>query len=440
MEVAAQLPANAETAPPTPPTTTLQTTPSADDWDEDDDVWRTETVLLGDGCAVSVPTGTRVVRLPSRYAGTYTALLLFAPRAIETRHTEVRTACSRGDGGPAAAYLAAPPGTRSARFLLRHDEFAYEESINGCATAFSHLPRSVPHLGWPNAVCVSDGAEGVRRWFAGLTWVAALVTVYDANGMAFASGDPRRRAELASLAAAVALLPDGRHAVVPGAYASSSVTFDVDRDTQEILSDDSVMPLLPAWHVYCAARQKVLSGGFNWPGWRSWHIDRDAACTADAMDRSMAAPAGAFAQLVDGLPPAEAAAVRDALLPHVALLTARRLAAPRIRRAWLRYDGAPHGPRARFLRDLERGWRPAPRTPGPADAHRSGPEACRSALDAMRLFSDEDAYYAYVDDRRERLRYTLAGRASAAERVRLRLAALTELPPPPPPADCDAFW
>ena len=353
---------------------------------------------------------TRVVPLPSADAGRYTALLLFSHAAAESRHAAARLS----DDVRVRTYLGAPRGRRSAHALRVDDEAAYEASVDDCVGPYMHLP-------WRSSERdrIGQEARGPRRWFAGLTVVGALVTAYDAETLpdAVVDVDESRTGELGRLAAAVVRLPDGRYAAMPGAYGPETTCGFSFNGTAVV--DVIAYPLVCAIHrgLYRAAwwyvqgTETVLQD--VWPG-QSWD---EAVCnTADALDESLASSSGAAAQLAAALSPAEAEAVRDALRPHMARFAARRVSAERIRRAWLRYDGAPHGPRGRFLRDLERGWRSGPHC-GDGSDHGG---------DALRLFVDRAAYGAYAADRREELRRVMS-RSPASAHVALRIASLLEL-------------
>ena len=384
---------------------------------------------MGGRHSIVVDPCVRVVRLPPVEPGRYTALLLFPHTRVEQRHADVRLS---GDAR-VAAYLGAPRDVRSVQSLRVDSDAAYEASIDDCAAPCMVL------AGPGDAVMpllVTDGMAGPRRWFAGLVVVAALVTAYDApaavdNAPAAANDAPAavndmvwwdadRAGELYRLAAAVVRLPDGRHVVMPGAYEPETTSRARESVPRAYLCDN-LGALVAHYALHSAAWHRQLHQGAGLPGWRNSPLDREARRTTDAMDASMASPVGAAAQLAAKLAPTEADAVRDALRPHMARFVARPIAAARIRRTWLRYDGAPHGPRGRFLRDLERGWRP------------EAPHAASGrGVDALRLFADRVAYEAYADDRRDRVRRVVA-RSAPADRVGVRLASLLELQARPRP-------
>ena len=146
----------------------------------------------------------------------------------------------------------------------------------------------------------------------------------------------------------------------------------------------------------------------------------------DAAERGAAASHDVVADLSAACPGAVQPAVVCAMRHHVAALLARRRAVLRIGRAWCRYDGAPHGPRARYLRDLERGWTPGCGAPGgsdPDDDARRCPVA-----DVAALFGDPGAYRAHSEERALVLRPLLLREACLSRaRVALRLTTLHEL-------------
>ena len=118
--------------------------------------------------------------------------------------------------------------------------------------------------------------------------------------------------------------------------------------------------------------------------------------------------------------------VKRLVRAHLLLLTCRRRAAAAIARAWCRYEGAPHGPRARFLRDLERGWTPDAlhrTTNCKSDPRAAGDGVCT----LMGLFASGAAYRTYCNERLAVLRKRLCGARGGADRVQTRRSSLYEL-------------
>ena len=158
------------------------------------------------------------------------------------------------------------------------------------------------------------------RWFAGLAVVAALVTAYDVDQHAWMLAD--REGELSRLAAAaVVRLPDGRYAMMSGAYGHAT-TCRTTADADHMDHTSYAMPFVHHIALCGAAYHKLIVQDAAWPGWRQWPLGEEARRTADHMDASMASPlrGGAAAQLVARLAPAEADVVRDALRPHMTRL------------------------------------------------------------------------------------------------------------------------
>ena len=132
--------------------------------------------------------------------------------------------------------------------------------------------------------------------------------------------------------------------------------------------------------------------------------------------------------LADTVPPDIAPRARKLLRDHVRFLSARRRAAA-IERAWCRYDGAPHGPRGRYLCDLEHGWTPSD-TRTRTDTN-TGTGTRTEAVPLQRvaaLYADATAYSTYAAERVDALRPLLRVEHVPKARVRLRLMALCDLP------------
>ena len=214
----------------------------------------------------------------------------------------------------------------------------------------------------PATVVVSG--SGVRRLVAGCAPVAALLTMRSVPDMAPPATSERTYMTM------IVRLPDGRLACAPATY----------------------------------ELEEVATG-------------REQLREYAALVGTLAEDARPPCQVLGGaLPPHMAPRVRKLLRDHARLLSARRRAAAAIGRAWCRYDGAPHGPRARYLCDLEHGWSPPDGNARPC-----------SVTAIVALFGDAAAYRAYVEERAAALRPLLRRERDPAARVRLRLAALCPL-------------
>ena len=196
-----------------------------------------------------------------------------------------------------------------------------------------------------------------------------------------------------------------------------------------------------AWHMLCATISDIhpVAGstlhtvfprprGVRGPesGWAPAALvttrHDEAHVMMDSCDAFVAAedvPADYAALLAGMVPIGMRTRVLRLLRDHTARLSARRRAAAAIERAWCRYDAAPHGPRARYLRDLERGWTP--------DGRRAGAVCVRAMVG---LLSSTAAYRAYGTERMAALGGRLGLRDGRSDRMQLRLASLYELSDP----------
>ena len=218
--------------------------------------------------------------------------------------------------------------------------------------------------------------------------------------------------------ASLVSLPDGRLVCVPGTY---------EADGSRPWCTDS--PRGTVW----LRRLRLERDAANRPFHRAYLAER-----AEMVRELAARPQPPWCVLAGSVFPEFRGDVLHLLRDRARLLSARRRAATILARTWLWYEGAPHGPRGRYLCDLERGWSPADSVTGPEDAADSvtGPEdggAARSFVATAALFADPHAYGHYVAGRAALLRLLLRAERDPAVRVRLRVAALCELPTACPP-------
>ena len=242
-------------------------------------------------------------------------------------------------------------------------------------------------------------AFGTQRLLAGCVPVATLVASNTTLPL-YSEGQVRRFHDAKD--ASLVSLPDGRLVCVPGAYDGLGV----------LMYDDM-----------CIVSSVLLHGRLRLES-DSGHRPAHAAYLAEhaALVCGLAArPQPPWRVLADCVTVSYGNGVPSVLRARARLLSARRRASAVLARAWCRYEGAPHGPRARYLRDLER-------DPTPADG-----AAARCFATTAALFADPDAYRAYAAERTTALRPLLRAERDPAARVRLRLAALYELTLPRPP-------
>ena len=356
----------------------------------------------GGGDTVFAPSDCRVVTVCGKYAdcrvvtvcGKYAdrrqeklVIALMAPCAIERQSASAR----RSDDARVKEYL------RTGCI----DELR-EDDPGGHAT---HALLGDPDLPW---FVLPGTAARLERILAGCTPVARIVCAHAV--LRVRDGQSIHT----MLDASLVCLPDGRLVCVPSAHEA------VPNPAYRLSSSVG-----PAWMT---KREPFL--------YLDDTADRLAARSDYLRDRGAlmrrltddARPP--WRVLADTTPSDTAPRVRELLCAHARLLSSRRRAAAAIGRAWCRYDGAPHGPRGRYLRDLDHGWTPpGTNTVTDTDTPTPRPEASTRCETTMALFADAAAYRAYDSERVAALRPLLRKeRADTATRVRLRLAALCELP------------
>ena len=335
--------------------------------------------------AVSVPDDAAVHRIWDTSMTACVLVVLYDPVDVEQRVAAVR----RADGSRADHWRV--------REYLRTDRLdALCETDPACP-----LPEIVQDLLVPTTEFTAC-AFGTQRLLAGCVPVATLVAA--GTTLSLYSEDERMGCRIHHVNdASLVSLPDGRLVCVPGAYDGCHVP------TYHGTSPASVL-------VY--GRLRSESGSTHRPAHAKYLAERAA------LVRGLAArPEPPWRVLAGSSAMWPYGGIRNLLRNHARLLSARRRASAVLARAWCRYEGAPHGPRGRYLRDLEHGW-----TPAAADGV---PDRCFAATAA--LFVDPNAYRAYAVERAAALRPRLREEHDPAVRVRLRLAALHELTSPRPP-------
>ena len=326
------------------------------------------------------------------------ALVLFAPDDTERRCAAVR----RRPDARVLEYLRT--GRAAALVTTDPDDAAAADIV--CDVA-------VLCAGARSAVHVTADARGLRSLLAGCVPVAVLLS--------------RRPGPLGVYNATLFRLPDGRLVCDNGYYNGEHAALCGVPSIAAAGTHDPPSPVDERWCEFMAQ---------FWAAVRRGIMDQIArhreALALDTLRPRFAAasdvgPVTGATALARGVPPAARPSVLHLVRRHLMRLAERRRAAAAIARAWCRYDGAPHGPRARYLRDLERGW-----TPGAGfafDTDCPGGAPARDVRALAGLLSDDAAYCAYGAERMAALRLWLCGAAAAVDndgsnRVRMRRASL----------------
>ena len=346
-----------------------------------------------------VPDGATMHRVRSPDGDFDAALVLFAPAETERRCAEAR----RSKDGRVLEYLR----TRRAGALVRTD-------VAGAALRDAMIDCMVPPAHTTGCIRITQDGRGIRGLLSGCVPVAVLLIA-------------RQDTFPDVTDAAWLCLPDGRLAYIPNLYMFEwAATYIVS--SGEFTMDETQ---LDVYRQRAGMFVDVAVVNF-------WTRDDRSQQPADVLrlmlDRAADAGTAAAAVLAEAVPVAAArSSVFGLVRAHLMLLAARRRAAAAIARAWCRYDGAPRGPRARYLCDLERGWTPDARHGTPTDRERGPRTAAENAPagdDAravMGLFASGTAYRTYCDGRLAVLRERLCGVCRGADRVRMRRSSLYEL-------------
>ena len=202
-----------------------------------------------------------------------------------------------------------------------------------------------------------------RRLVRGFAPAAVLLDLY--SSLEADANETRRDWFAWNVTTAVGLSGEGRVVCVRAAYAHEiarlvPITWSID----SLSSWSSVLPVPPPAFETVRDAMRPLAEQVSCELLRSARTESGPSAIPTV--------AGAVSFLVScdapplsSEPSSEPAAlheetVRQALTRHLGELAKRRAAGAVLADAWCRFAGAPRGPTARYLGDLERGWRPAP--------------------------------------------------------------------------------
>ena len=352
-------------------------------------------------------TAIHALRQTETPYGFYGLLVLFPHGATE----RVAATAERPAGGDAPSVVA----DLSDGALRSADGDVAEQPPIFWQIAAGNAGRGTP----PPLVRVQANPELLRRLIRGFAPAATLLDLRRAVGGTYAP-------DLAVLSAELGTCRDGRLAYMEDTYADEVERMAyITRATSALATwymvrwghaaDVRVAMLREkAFHL----AHKMLSRLRVWPlpPALSWRVAAGAAAVRDdATCREAAARLAAFAG------PAHADAVQRLASAHLRGLGRRRAAAAAIADAWCRYAGAPWGPTARYVHDVQRGWRPA------SEVATDGTDSTDGTRDVARVVLGDGARRAYDAERTAALRLALRQLDRPADRAAARRMPLMEL-------------
>ena len=354
---------------------------------------RTFRLLLERGTVVHVLPNTA----PHAFHG---LLLLFPHGATERVAAAMAKRPAAGDASPLAVDLSDDTLRSLDDDILEQPSMVASLRAAAATAAETEAPL----------VRVQAGPELVRRLVCGVAPAAALLDLRNGIDLppmqVVPSGCFR-----GVMNGALGIAGDGRPVCVSGAY---------NHETARMVPLTWSIDWLKGWalvrtrsHLSLGALRKKAAQVASDMIRTAW-IGRLPSASCDAPEDD-APYQEAAAHLAESAGPAHAGTVRHLLSVHLRGLGQRRAAAAAVADVWCRYAGAPWGPTARYIDDVQRGWRPA------SDVATDGTK------DIAHVVLSNDARRAYDAERTAALRLALRQLDRPADRVSARRMPLMEL-------------